>query len=277
MQARDLQLSFTRNKSPEELLADLYRQNPCGVLPNAYWKTRKSIREGEARLRFHEEALAEMAVFAHEGVPAYWRAPGGEALLFTPEMPWAFCLLHERDRGLIPDDGSVAAQAYFRLSFQPGASGCNRLPPVYRFVNVDPEKDFPAVASIIAACYDSIRPDEASVRSWMKHPVYDPALWVWIENTRTGEREALGIAEFDPSFAEGSLEWIQTHPASRGRGLGQALVNELLTRLAAKAKIITVSGKCVPDGRVESFYRRCGFQGHDVWWHLQKKEGTIPV
>ena len=107
------------------------------------------------------------------------------------------------------------------------------------------------------------------VQAWTRHPVYDPHLWIWVEEG--GQTAGLGIAEFDGSVPEGSLEWIQVLPAFRRRGVGRAVVLELLRRLVDRAAFITVSGQKASDGSgAEALYRSCGFEGHDVWWLLQK-------
>ena len=115
------------------------------------------------------------------------------------------------------------------------------------------------------ACYPSISPDASEVRAWTAHPVFDPGLWIWIIDVAADRPAALGIAEFDPAVSEGSLEWIQVLPRYRGRGLGSALVSELLARLAGRADFTTVSGRIENETHPERLYRRCGFTGDDIW------------
>ena len=103
---------------------------------------------------------------------------------------------------------------------------------------------------------------------WTQHPVYDKALWIWIADKITGEYIGLGIAEYDRGVNEGSLEWIQVLPEYRGKGVGKAIVNELLRRLQ-KADFITVSGRA-DDKAAERLYRTCGFEGDDIWCVVRK-------
>jgi GNAT superfamily N-acetyltransferase len=140
------------------------------------------------------------------------------------------------------------------------------MPDGFRVVDVRVEHDAAEVAALIDACYPSISPAAAEVRGWTTHPVYDPTLWVWIVDTQVGQPAALGIAEFDPTIREGSLEWIQVLPGYRGRGLGAVLVQELLARLAYRADFTTVAGRVDNATHPERLYRRCGFRGSDVWW-----------
>jgi len=67
---------------------------------------------------------------------------------------------------------------------------------------------------------------------------------------------------------EASLEWVQVHPAYRGKGLGKALVNELSQRALEEVAFLTVSGEVESEFQPEQLYRRCGFTGDDVWWLL---------
>ena len=68
---------------------------------------------------------------------------------------------------------------------------------------------------------------------------------------------------------EASLEYIQVLPEYRGRGLGECIVLELLTRLHGCVEFTTVSGEVESRTNPEGLYRRCGFRGDDVWWLLR--------
>ena len=106
------------------------------------------------------------------------------------------------------------------------------------------------------------------VREWLAHPVYAPDLWVWIVEAESERKVSLGIAEFDPQVPEASLEWIQVLPEYQNRGLGTAIVAELLQRVEGKVRFTTVSGEVDNPKEPERFYRKCGFTGSDVWWLL---------
>jgi GNAT superfamily N-acetyltransferase len=110
--------------------------------------------------------------------------------------------------------------------------------------------------------------DESIVRGWLNRPVYEPNLWVWIIDETTDQPAALGVAELDHQVPEASLEWIQVLPAYRGRGLGKAVVAELLRRASDEAEFTTVAGKINNPTRPDRLYQRCGFTGRDLWWLL---------
>lgn len=107
---------------------------------------------------------------------------------------------------------------------------------------------------------------------WTQTPVYAPALWVWIAD-EAAHPLALGIADADRDLGEGILEWVQVHPAARSRGLGMALVSELLRRMQQlHLSYATVSGDADNPDKPETLYRRCRFAGEDVWVVGRSKE-----
>ncbi|MCL2753073.1 MAG: GNAT family N-acetyltransferase [Defluviitaleaceae bacterium] len=131
-------------------------------------------------------------------------------------------------------------------------------------VNLLQEANF--VSDFINRCYVGYSQSKETVLRWAQYPVYDEDLWIWIWDETTNAPVALGIADFDVSIGEGSLEWIQVLPEYRGRGFGQLVVNELLARLKTKAKFVTVSGEVNSDAKPEELYRKCGFVGNDIWY-----------
>lgn len=158
-------------------------------------------------------------------------------------------------------------EAYFRLIHK-GKPPAHQCPAGFVYQDVSPQAEAAAVASFIRSCYKNIMVDETEVRGWLSHPVYDPGLWVWVADAATGERAALGIAEWDQQVEEASLEWIQVLPAFQGKGFGKAVAAELLRRTSGIAAFTTVSGKSGDEHRAEGLYRRCGFSGSDIWWLL---------
>jgi ribosomal protein S18 acetylase RimI-like enzyme len=126
------------------------------------------------------------------------------------------------------------------------------------------------VSAFIDKCYPEIKPTMDTVRSWISHPTFDSTLWLWVRDADNGFPVGLGIAEVDSKINEGSIEWIQVHPEFRGQGIGRYLVMELLERLAGKVEFTTVAGEVENESNPEGLYRRCGFQGDDLWWLLSR-------
>lgn len=101
--------------------------------------------------------------------------------------------------------------------------------------------------------------------------VYNPKLWIWIINKETKKKVALGIADMDRDIGEGALEWVQVDSNFRGYGLGKALVNELLRRIALIGNFTSVSGELDNQTQPERLYRSCGFKGDRIW-HIYRRK-----
>jgi GNAT superfamily N-acetyltransferase len=175
-------------------------------------------------------------------------------------------LVHQDYLDSVPLDRFSMREPYFRLIFG-GESHCV-IPPGYTLEPADPNTQADLIASFINCCYVDINLTAETVQAWTAHPVFDPGLWLWMLS-RDGTPAALGIAEFDATIGEGALEWVQVLPSQRRRGLGQAVVAVLLQRLQGRAAFITVAGRADDATTPEALYRRCGFQGDDVWWLLR--------
>ena len=121
---------------------------------------------------------------------------------------------------------------------------------------------------MLTLCYPGWSFSEERILGWKDHPVYDSKGWIWIIDNQSSKPAALGIAEFDKTIPEMSLEWIQVHPEYQAKGLGKNLVLELLNRYTELALFTTASGESNNPTNPEGLYRRCGFEGDDVWWVL---------
>ncbi len=125
------------------------------------------------------------------------------------------------------------------------------------------------VVNIINKSYNDLSVTKEQMKSYMQTPVYCSDLWILLKN-KSGTYVACGIADYDKEANEMILEWIQVVPSCRGRGYGQYIVNELLSRVQGQAKFATVSGKVNNTTAPEKLYRRCGFIGNDIWHILYK-------
>jgi len=146
------------------------------------------------------------------------------------------------------------------------------LPAGFIFRNVNMPSEAKLVSDIINACYEGYAQTADSIIQWMKYPVYDSNLWVFIYDEADDLPIALGIADLDMTIKEGSLEWIQVLPNYQGKGLGQAIVHELLARLKSCADFVTVSGEVDNVTNPEKLYRKCGFIGDDIWFVNQRTD-----
>jgi GNAT superfamily N-acetyltransferase len=250
-------------------LLEMYLEHPCRTLPNALWKTAARLPNSDLEVTTGTEGeFSSLAIWESGRLMAFWCADPSDQPL-TPEeiaMP-AFVLVHERALPVFAQREFIRRRAFFRLSHK-GAMAASEPPPGFDFEPVRPEVEIDAVVRLITTCYPGMHITPAIVRGWLQHPVYDPNLWLWVTHLETGEKAGLGIAERDRRVPEASLEWIQVHPDYRKRGVGSAIVTELVNRVADHVRFTTVSGEMVSKHQPELLYRRCGFKGDDIWWLL---------
>lgn len=187
----------------------------------------------------------------------YWK----EKLVRIPDN---IRVIHQRDMGQAPS-GWKRDTVYFRLRHDLRAIGTAAVSG-YRMASAG-GMDAEDIAEIINHSYTDCRVSRETVLGYAETPVYAPGLWIFAEDEENGERVACGLAALDRETGEMSLEWIQVLSGCRGRGIGGALVNELLRRGSAAARFATVSGKRGSGSSPEQLYRRCGFTGQD-YWHI---------
>jgi len=251
-------------------LLDIYRKNPCRTLPNAYWKSAADLEDAELLLNKDQDGeLLAFGLWKESGLIAYWCASTGNNLLEQDQINHVpFALVHEQCLPLFDVRDFSLRQAYFRLKHS-GKAQLVDCPEGFVFKTVAPQVDLSAVVSLIRSCYRNINVDQEIVTQWLRHLVYDPELWVWIYDQAQNKPVGLGIAELDQQVPEASLEWVQVLPSYHKRGLGTAIVRELLARVDGKAAFTTVSGEVNNRSKPELLYRKCGFTGDDVWWLLR--------
>lgn len=127
--------------------------------------------------------------------------------------------------------------------------------------------DLDQIVSIINRSYDDLRVTAEEVHGYTLKTVYAPQLWVMSTDISTGSPMGCALADFDRETGEMCLEWIQVLPQYRRRGVGKAMVQELLHRKPEGARFATVSGKVASPSSPEALYRSCGFTGQD-YWHI---------
>jgi len=249
-------------------LMEIYRQNPCRALPNALWKTITPGDDLRVEIEQQDRALTSLAVWQGDRLMALWcENLEDHPLSLTQIDRVPFALVHSKALPIFEHRRFPHQEAYFRLIHKddPPVYNC---PPGFTYRDVHPQTEVNRVTKFIKSCYENIKVGESIVRGWLAHPVYDPALWVWVIDEAVNEPAALGIGELDHGVPEASLEWIQVLPPYRGKGLGKAVVGELLHRVSGFVSFTTVAGKIDNPTHSERLYRRCDFSGRDVWWLL---------
>jgi GNAT superfamily N-acetyltransferase len=195
----------------------------------------------------------------------YWK-------IRTFKIPNNISVIHDEDYNIKIDNRWIDTQ-YFRFKHDLQSVELFPLDKMFEFREVDINniKDLQEVVNIINKCYIDIQVDLNQVTNWTESEVFNKNLWEFIIDISTQKPVALGIAELDKSVHEGMLEWIQVLPEYRKCKLGQAIVMKLLVNLIDKADFVTVSGQVNNITNPERLYRKCGFEGNDIWHILKSK------
>lgn len=250
-------------------LLSIYTKHPCRTLPNAFWKTAARLEQSHVTITIDTFGeLSSLVIWEDERLMAFWCADPADHPLTEEEIARVpFALVHAAALPVFAQRNFARRQPYFRLVHL-GSAHAYPCPAGYAIELVSPETDLDEVVGLLSACYPGFNISPEIVQAWLSHPVYDPELWLWVVDLERGGKAGLGIAERDPLVGEASLEWIQVLPAYRGRGLGKAIVTELVRRTSAEVKFTTVAGEAMNAHQPEKLYRQCGFTGKDVWWLL---------
>jgi ribosomal protein S18 acetylase RimI-like enzyme len=254
-----------------DILLDYYRNHPCQSLPNAFWKTAEKIEQD--RLIINRDPNGEiifLAIREKSRLLSCWVSKSSRQLIQNEYLrDIQFALVHDICFDIFKSHKFSEQRPFFRI-LHPGAIPIHHPPADFHYRNVNPNEGLSDVARFINQCYENIKVNETLVQSWLKHPVYDPNLWIWIIDNQAKKLAALGIAEIDHRVPEASLEWIHVNPRYKRRGLGSALVSELLRRVSPNVRFTTISGEVNNPSNLEKLYRRMGFTGSDVWWLLKE-------
>ncbi|MFW6141056.1 MAG: GNAT family N-acetyltransferase [Candidatus Saliniplasma sp.] len=255
-------------KDFEDMLLSVYREDPCGTLPNAFWKTRRLIDDFKTDFREVDGEAQFLKMWDDQSLHVYWDRDDEFQLDDRFVKNAKFMLLHDKYREEISFDEFSNVNSYFRIIHTNDVLE-PELPDGFSFKDVDTSDECKEVSDLIGRCYEDLKPSADEVDSWTGHEVFDEKLWVWVFDEEKKDHVGLGIAEIDRVVPEASLEWIQVVPEYSGYGLGKALVHELLRRVEGKVDFTTVSGEYREGGPME-FYKNCGFQGNDIWWVLRR-------
>ncbi|HWR19553.1 MAG TPA: GNAT family N-acetyltransferase [Clostridia bacterium] len=200
---------------------------------------------------------------------------GTAALAFWKEsatiVPKHMRIVHERDflKTYLADYADVS---YFRLLHNLADIGEPAFPRGFVLREAIMPGDAATLSSLLSACYEGSVLTAENVIGFTHSPAYAPTLWLLLFD-EAGVLCGAGLADYDANMREGILEWIQILPSFRGKGVGKAIVNELLMRLCAcGARFATVSGRKHNPTNPEALYRACGFTGSDTWHVMTKKE-----
>ena len=163
----------------------------------------------------------------------------------------------------------LECQKYFKLIHNLKSIPCPALPGFT--IKGAERSDLPVMRDIINRSYEDISVDLDYLISLTGLSCYKPDLWLMAYDEK-GCPAGCTIAEIGREINEGYIEWLQVLPPFRRKGLGSALVSELLRRMAlGGADFCTVSGKASNPSAPEALYRKCGFEGNGLWLVFKKQ------
>lgn len=259
------------NNDFENILEDLYKKDPCKALPNAIWKTNDRLDNLQCSHICTDDEVLEIKGLDQNGIHILWNKSRKIDQSIRHIMEQAkFMIIHNDYYEQLDTDGYNLVKPYFRIKHDNNNILSYSLPEDFYIRQPNAKEEANEISDFIGRCYKDLHPSPETVKSWTTHRVFENSLWIWIMDKHKKIPAALGIAEFDSSVPEGSLEWIQVLPEYRGRGLGKVLVFELLNRLKGRAVFTTVSGEVDNETNPERLYRSCGFYGDDIWWLLRR-------
>lgn len=261
----------TVNSEFKNILKDLYKKDTCKALPNAIWKTKDRLNNLQCSYACIDGKVLEIKGLDQNGIHILWNRSRkiNQSLRHIMEQSKFMIIHNDYFQQLDYHDYSLV-KPYFRIKHDNNDILPYYLSEDFYIRQPSAEEEASEISDFIGRCYKDLHPSPDTVKSWTTHRVFDNNLWIWIVDKRKNIPAALGIAEFDSSVPEGSLEWIQVLPEYQGKGLGKVLVLELLSRLKGKVEFTTVSGEVDNETNPERLYRSCGFYGNDVWWLLRK-------
>ncbi|MDE7361006.1 MAG: GNAT family N-acetyltransferase [Oscillospiraceae bacterium] len=108
------------------------------------------------------------------------------------------------------------------------------------------------------------------IRNLTTSEVYCPELWIGAFYAKRIIGSVIG--EFDRITGEAVIEWLQVLPEYRNSGIASALVCRVLKKMCDIADFATVSGECGNPTNPEYVYRKCGFEGSDIWHILESRK-----
>jgi len=260
-----------------QLLKKLYETKPDHVSNIAFWKLIHFADTAE--IHYKEDAYNHLWIVKDNRLFFYysWKEEGQgivenrEKLLFSKEDLEAYDLviLNQTQYDLLdyqPDHVEIS---------QPFVYAGQEIPlrdqtlEDFDLRAFDFERDYDEAALIINRAYDWASYTGDHVKAFKESPAYDPDLWVWLVEKKTGKKAALGIGDFYSPIKEGSLDWVQVDPDFSKRGLGKYLVKVLVDRIVSKGGTIRVTGIA------DAFYQSCGLVTEEKWYILDNKKTYI--
>ncbi|WBW96951.1 GNAT family N-acetyltransferase [Oceanirhabdus sp. W0125-5] len=255
----------------QDALISEYIKDPVGVQATALWKTFNGLDNFQYKYSTNNENVSLLKIWNDNMLHTLW-SDGSKSIKISDDEIKQYKMMILKGNQF--NDGMKAVwtnvEPYFKLAHNHEQIQESEVPDGFYIKNVDIKCELEQVSELICKCYEHIKPDTNEVKRWTQHEVFNKNLWIWVIDKNTEKPAALGIADVDTTIREGALEWIQVLPEYQGKKLGKTLVLELLNRLKDIADFTTVSGEVDNKTNPERLYRRCGFEGEDIWYVLRR-------
>ena len=131
--------------------------------------------------------------------------------------------------------------------------------------------DLSLLCRMINDCYSDIKVTISRLESLRNAHTFCPELWLFAYDEISQNYVGSIICDFDKECREVSLEWVQVLPKYRNMKVGQTLVNQSLFAMKSFSDFATVSGKLHSPHSPLTLYKKCGFEGNNIWHILKKK------
>lgn len=253
-----------------QALTRTYLQNPCQVLPRPLWQMLTELDGCETAIASDQQGVNRLEAWTADSLMLYWRRDNRQpSLLISRRLGYQQTAMIHQD---FLDAPTVAGfqhfQSQYRLMHRQQVVDAPELPAGFRFAGVVNSTD--EAQAMMAHIEQEKLSGMGDVQAWLDSPAFASDLWLWVVDEASDQPAGIAIAELDPQLREAAVRWVQVFPDYQGRGLGRALVQELLHRIGGRALFTTVTGIVEDRDNPGAFFRCCGFSGDDVWWYLSR-------
>lgn len=251
-------------------LTGVYLSNPCQVLPVPLWKMLQRLPGLETAAATDAEGITRLEAWHGDDLMIYWRRSGRQpSPVINRRLEFQkSAVIHQDFLDAPTVAGFSSFSSFYRLKTEGPPETVPQPPAGIRLVSVIESTD--EAQSIAGQIAESGGTGLEGVQEWLSSPRFTPDLWLWAMDEATEQPVGIGVGEIDSEFSEAVILGVQVLPDYRRRGIGRALVQELLRRIGDRAAFTTVSGPVEDRDNPGAFFRQCGFTGSDVWWFLQR-------
>ena len=253
-------------------LTQVYFDDPCQVLPNPLWQSLEGVDRYETALTSGNRGFSRLEAWEDNHLYIYWRREERQpSMLINRRLEFQqSAVIHQDFLNPPTVAGFDRFASFYRLIHRGAPVSTTALPAGYRFAGVVDSQD--EIQAVIAHIEQNDPSDQlAAFHDWLNRPTFTPDLWLWVMGEAADQPVGLGVGEIDTEHREAAILWVQVQSDDRNKGIGRAIVHELLHRIGNRAQFTTVSGPVEDRTNPGAFFRQCGFTGDDVWWVLERE------